>query len=294
VHVSELPNAAVSAVLLAGLYLMVGLGWVLLFRATQVLNFATGQFVLLGACLYYTFTARLHIPLVVSLLIALAVMAAVGAAVHLLLIRRVAGTEGFFAPVILTLGISTVITQAVNIAYGTGSLAISLPLSNHAIDFPGRIAITSYGIITLVVGLVVLFATQLIVRRSRWGVQMRAAAENTVLASQSGINIDRVFMGGWAAAALILALVGITYGSNTIVTPSLADIGLRGLAVAIVGGFDSLGGLIPAAVIVALTENVSVVYFGESVRDAAVMIVILIVLAIRPQGLMGTKSVARV
>lgn len=293
-HVSELPNAAVSAVVLAGLYLLVGLGWVLLFRATQVLNFATGQFVLLGACLYYTFTAKLHLPLVVSLLLALVVMAAVGAAVHLLLIRRVAGTEGFFAPVILTLGISTVIAQAVNIVYGTGSLAIALPFGDHGIDFPGRIAITAYGIATLAVGLVVLFAAQVIVRRSRWGIQMRAAAENTVLASQSGINVDRVFMGGWAGAALVLALVGITYGSSTIVTPSLADIGLRGLAVAIVGGFDSLGGLVPAAVIVALTENISVVYFGESVRDAAVMIVILVVLAIRPQGLMGTKSVVRV
>lgn len=292
--VSELPNAVVSAVFLAGLYLLVGLGWVLLFRATQVLNFATGQFVLLGACLYYTFTANLHLPLLVSLLFALVVMAAVGAAVHLFLIRRVTGTEGFFAPVILTLGISTVITQGVNMVYGSGSLAIALPAGNGATHFPGRIAITSYEVITLVIGLLVLFGTQLIVRRSRWGIQMRAAAENTVLASQSGINIDRVFMAGWAGAALVLAVVGIIYGASTVVTPSLSDIGLRGLAVAIVGGFDSLGGLIPAALIVALAEDLSVVAFGESVRDAAVMIVILIVLAIRPQGLMGTKSVVRV
>ena len=151
--VSELPNAVVSAVFLAGLYLLVGLGWVLLFRATQVLNFATGQFVLLGACLYYSFTANLHLPLLVSLLFALVLMAAVGAAVHLFLIRRVTGAEGFFAPVILTLGIATVITQGVNMVYGSGSLAIALPVSNGATDFPGRIAITSYEVITLVAGL---------------------------------------------------------------------------------------------------------------------------------------------
>ena len=92
----------------------------------------------------------------------------------------------------------------------------------------------------------------------------------------------------------MLAVVGIIYGASTVVTPSLSDIGLRGLAVAMVGGFDSLAGLIPAALIVALAEDISVVIFGESVRDAAVMIVILIVLAIRPQGLMGTKFVVRV
>jgi branched-chain amino acid transport system permease protein len=123
---------------------------------------------------------------------------------------------------------------------------------------------------------------------------MRAAAENMILASQSGINVDRVFMGGWAGTCAALAIVGITYGYSTIVTPSLADIGLRGLACAIVGGFDSLGGLVPGAIIVALTENISVVYFGESVRDAAVMIVILIVIAIKPSGLLGTRSIERV
>jgi branched-chain amino acid transport system permease protein len=293
-HVSEWPNAGVSSIILAGLYIMVGLGWVLLFRATQVLNFATGQLILLGACLYYTFTASLHLPFVASLVLALVVMTAIGAAVHGLLIRRVSGTEGFFAPVILTLGLSTVIAQAVNLAYGSGSLGISVPLGDRSFRPTGSVAITSIGLIMLVLGLAALFAMQAIIRRSRWGIQMRAAAESTVQASQSGINVDRVFLGGWAATAFILTLVGITYGTSTIVTPSLADIGLRGLAVAIVGGFDSLTGLAPAALIVALSENFSVVFFGESVRDAAVMVVILIVLAIRPQGLFGSRSVVRV
>lgn len=292
-HITEWPNAGVSSIVLAGLYIMVGLGWVLLFRATQVLNFATGQLILLGACLYYTFTASLHLPFVVSLALVLVVMTAVGAAVHGLLIRRVSGTQGFFAPVILTLGISTVIAQAVNLGYGSGSLAISVPSGNHAFR-TGSVAVTSIGLIMLVLGLVALFAMQVIIRRSKWGTQMRAAAESTVLASQSGINVDRVFMIGWAATAFILTLVGISYGAGTIVTPSLADIGLRGLAVAIVGGFDSLTGLAPAALIVAVTENFSVVFLGESVRDAAVMVVILIVLAIRPQGLFGSRSVVRV
>lgn len=291
---TEIPNAVVASIILAGLYVLVGLSWVLLFRATQIMNFATGQFALLGACLYYTFSVSLHMPFIVSLLIALFVVAAIGASVHALFIKRMAGNEGFFAPVVLTLGISTVISQVVNIAYGSGSLAISLPVPQTDLKLPANLAITSNDVVTLVVGVVVLFFAQLAIRRTRWGIQMRAAAENTVLASQSGINVDRVFMGGWGAAAVVVAIVGITYGASTIVTPTLADIGIRGLAVAIVGGFDSIVGLIPAAIIVALAENLSVVFFGESVRDAAVMIVILIVLAVRPQGLLGTKSVARV
>jgi branched-chain amino acid transport system permease protein len=294
VYLTELPNALVASVILAALYVLVGLSWVLLFRATQIMNFATGQFALLGACVYYTFSVSLHLPFIISLLIALAVVAAIGASVHALFIRRMAGNEGFFAPVVLTLGVSTVISQIVNISYGAGSLAISLPIAQKSYHLSNNIAITSNDLVTIVVGVVVMFIAQLVIRRTKWGIQMRAAAESTVLASQSGINVDRVFMGGWAGAAAVVAIVGITYGASTIVTPTLADIGIRGLAVAIVGGFDSIVGLIPAALIVALAENLSVVFFGESVRDAAVMIVILIVLAVRPQGLLGSKAVARV
>jgi branched-chain amino acid transport system permease protein len=294
VNFAEIPNALVSSIILAGLYVLVGLSWVLLFRATQIMNFATGQFVLLGACLYYSFTVSLHLPFIVSLLFALLIVAAIGASIHRFFIRRMAGNEGFFAPVVLTLGVSTVLSQIVNLSYGAGSLAIALPITQKNFNLSSNIAVTSNDLVTLVVGVVVMFIAQLLIRRSRWGIQMRAAAESTVLASQSGINVDRVFMGGWAGAAVVVAIVGITYGASTIVTPTLADIGIRGLAVAIVGGFDSIVGLIPAALIVALAENLSVVFFGESVRDAAVMIVILIVLAVRPQGLLGTKAVVRV
>jgi branched-chain amino acid transport system permease protein len=294
VDLSGLPNAAVASVVLAGLYMLVGLSWVLLFRATQIMNFATGQFALLGACLYYSFTVSLHLPFIVGFLGALAVVAGIGAGIHMLFIRRMAGNGSFFAPVVLTLGISTVISQIVNIFYGTGSLAISLPIPSQGFRLGSGLAVTLSDLVTLIVGVVVVFTVQLIVRRTRWGIQMRAAAEDTVLASQSGINVDRVFMWGWAGAAAVVALVGVSYGASTIVTPTLADIGIRGLAVAIVGGFDSIIGLLPAAVIVALAENVSVLFFGESVRDAAVMIIILLVLAIRPQGLLGSRIVARV
>ncbi len=298
--VSELPNAIVSGLLLAGLYVVVGLAWVLLFRATKILNFATGQFVLLGAYLYFVASARVGAAFVLSLVGAVVAMALVGALIQFVLLRRMAGVQAHavghspFAAVILTFGISTVIQHAVTMIFGPSTVALPVPLPKHSITFPGHVAITTEGIFVWVIASALLVSTILLIRYSKWGIQMRAAAENAVLASQSGINVDSVFLIGWVAAASICALAGISYGYSTVLTPDLANIGIRGLAPVIVGGMDSAAGVLPGAVIVRVGENVLVLIFGESVRDAAVMLVLLLVLAVRPTGVFGSRDIRRI
>jgi len=293
VHLDQLPNAIVSALPLAGVYAVVGLGWVVLFRATRILNFATGQFVLFGAYLYYYFSERVGLPFPLSLVCAIGAMALMGAMLHILFMRRMVGQEGF-APVILTMGLAIVISNAVTLLFGPGTQSVSLPLAKTSVQFPGNIAITSGGFLIMGVAAVLAVGAILMIRFSRWGIQMRAAAEDPLHASQSGINVGTVFVGAWASASAVLGLMGVIYGFSTVVTPDMTSVGIRGLSPVIVGGMASIVGVVPGSIVVALIENVSVVYFGESVRDAAVMIVILAMLTVRPTGLFGGRLIGRV
>ena len=292
-HIDQLPNAVVSAVILSGLYSIVGLGFVLLFRAAGVFNFATGQMIMLGTYLYYQLATPYHMPFLIALLGALVTMGALGAVMHIGLLQRLAGLE-HWSYAVLTLGVSIVMARVVAIFWGTEARTVNLPLPSLSFHTSNQIAITTGGVLTMVAALVMLVGTLWLIRYSKWGIQMRAAAENPVLASQSGIDIDRVFIIGWAATGIILTMAGIVYAYSTVLSQSVGDIGLRGLAPAFVGGMDSAAGVFPGAVIVALIENLAVVYFGESVRDAAVMMVILVMLVVRPTGLFGTPRVRRV
>jgi branched-chain amino acid transport system permease protein len=297
--VSQLPNALVSAIGLAGLYVVAGLAWVILWRAAKILNFGMGQFVVLGAYFYLTLAGFAHLPFWIAFIGAVVGMGFVGFLVQRLLLRRLLGTPAHaaghapFAPVVLTLGVSTVVEYVVLTIFGPNATTLPSPLPSGTIKLGSGIVITPQVIATWAIALVLMGATLVVIRYSKWGIQMRAAAEQPLLASQSGINVGNIFMAAWAASAAICALSGVTYSFGSAISPDLADIGLRTLAPVIVGGLDSVAGIIPGAIIVAVAENLMVLKFGEGVRDAAAMLVILAVLVIRPNGLFGTGDIRR-
>jgi branched-chain amino acid transport system permease protein len=297
--VSQIPNAIVSGLILAGLYTVAGLAWVLLFRAAKILNFGTGQFIVLGAYFYFLLTSNARLPFWAGLIGATVCMAAVGFVVQWGLLRRLLGTPAHavghapFAPVILTFGIAAVVQHAVTIFFGPEPRSLQSPLPGSVISLPGHAVVTADGLLIWFIAIVLLVAATLVIRYSKWGIQMRAAAEQPLLASQSGINVGNVFIGAWIVASGICALAGVSYSYSTVLSPDLVNIGVRSLSPVIVGGMDSVAGLVPGAIIVALAENLLVLVFGEGVRDAAVMLVILAVLAIRPNGLLGTGDIRR-
>ncbi len=296
---SQLPNALVSAVILAGLYALVGLSWVLLFRATKIFNFGTGQFVILGAYVYFGFSNGASVPWWAAAIGTLVCMALVGAAVQSIFLRPLLGTPAHavghapFAPVILTFGIAAVVQHSLTLAFGYEPKPVTSPLPDVSLRLPGYAILTADGVLVWVLAAVLIGGTLLVMRYSRWGIQMRAAAEQPLLASQSGINVENVAVGAWVVAACICAFGGVSYSFSNVLSPDLADIGIRALAPVMVGGMDSVIGVLPGALVVAVAENLLVLVFGESVRDAAVMLVILCVLAIRPNGLFGTGDIRR-
>jgi branched-chain amino acid transport system permease protein len=282
-----------SSLVSAAIYLQVSLGWVVVYRATKVLNFATGQFLLFGTLIYTTLTKAAHLPPLLALVIAALVNAIVAASSYEVLLRRLAGRP-VFSQVIVTVGLAIILTSIMNIIWGTQPRALPAPVSERVFHVGGGAVFSTLDLVIIGISLVLFVALLLFLQHSLPGRQMRAAAELPLLASQSGVNINRIFRLAWAIAGVALAVAGIGYAYLTLVSPNIADLGLAGIAPALIGGLDDVRGAIIGSIVLALVENLSAVYINGSVQQIAPYIVILIVLAIRPYGLFGVQEVRRV
>ena len=295
-----LPNAIVSAVNLAGLYVLVALAWVIIFRATKIPNFASGQFIVVGAYGYFVFNVRLGLPWWVSFIAGVLLMCLVGYIVMRGLMTRMIGVATHaigHAPapaVFLTFGLAEMLSSGVRAIFGPSTYNLDSPIPRGVIHlgFADTI-VTTDRLFTWALAIIMLFLTLFVIRYTKFGTQMRASAEQPILAAQSGINVHHIFIIGWVMSAALCALAGITFAYSSVVSPALGNVGLRALAPAIVGGIDSAAGVLPGALIVALVENISVLLLGESVRDAAVMSVIMVMLVFRPNGLFGHDDTLR-
>jgi branched-chain amino acid transport system permease protein len=292
-------NALVSAIELAAVYIIGGLSWVILFRSTKVLNFATGQFMAIGAYFYFIINSDFHLTFLVSLVGAIIWTGLVGALLQLGVFARLLGARAHavghspFSPVILTFAVGIIAASIIDMTFGANVEYQPDPFHYGVIHLPGSSVITPQDIFTWIIAILAFVTTATVLRYTKSGIQMRAAAEQPLLASQSGINVPLVFIVAWGVACALAALAGISYGFESSLTPDIENVGLLTIAPVMVGGMDSIKGVIPGAFIVAIAQNLFVLQFGATARDAAVMFIILAVLAIRPNGLFGTGDVRR-
>jgi branched-chain amino acid transport system permease protein len=287
-------NLIFAAVVLSGLYSLIGFAWVILARTTGVLNLATGAYIALGAYLYNELATSWHLawPLViVGMIVVLAGMATL---TQFIVFRRLAGHPEFVL-VIATLGLTAVIQGGSSIIWGAQARLMRSPIHDKPLSLRGDIHTTTYGLVGIAAAALVLGAMLLFFRFARTGVQMRAAAENPVLAAQGRIRIDQMYIMGWFMALGAATLAGILFAYETALSfPGLESLGLRGIAPALVAGLTSIKGIVPGAIIVALAETLGVHWFGGSASDVAAWMVIFVVLMIRPEGLFGERRVERV
>jgi branched-chain amino acid transport system permease protein len=287
-----LPDVIAGAIVLAGTYTLIGLSWVIVFRASQLMNFSTGQFLVLAA-----FAAATMIDsgwnYWLSIVIVLVGMIILGLLTYRFILRPLAGRD-LFAPVVATLGLSIVVQGIIQIAWGSQESTIKPPFANTTLQLPLGITVTVYDLIVPAVAIVAWIGVLIFLRRTKFGGQMRAANESTLLASQSGMNVYLIFGVAFAISYVALALSGITYGQRLVVSGSVIPLGLAGLVPAMLGGLTSIGGVALGALIVAVAQSVTVLYLGNSWSDLTVYVILLLVLAIRPNGLLGRAEVQRV
>jgi branched-chain amino acid transport system permease protein len=214
-----------------------------------------------------------------------------GVLVYVALMRPMAG-HPIFAAVLVTVTLGILLRAAIVFVFTdrTRHPLQQLGLSNPPRPLIAGAVVSTFDLVMVGAAVVLFAALFVFLKVSPLGIRMRAAGERALLASQRGIDFNGVFALSWGLAAFAGGLAGMIYSSNVRLEPSIGILGLRAFAVALVGGLDSLGGVIPAALLVAAVEVASVRYGNALLSDVSPFACLLVMLLIRPWGLFGTKE----
>lgn len=287
---AELSQQIASGTAAGCIYALVALGFVLIYKATEVVNFAQGELMMLGAFCGYTLIVVLGLPFWLALILAMAAMAGLGGLLDRTVIRPIVG-QPVFAIVMVTVGIGFVARGVVSLVPGWGvdTHMIASPFAGGVLKM-GSLAVSHDQIAIMAATALLVGALFLFFRFTRVGVAMQATSQNQLAAYYVGIPVKSVFSMIWALSAAVAALAGILLAPIVFVHVNMGFVGLKAFPAAVLGGFGSLPGAIAGGLIIGIVESLAGFYLPEGFKDVAAYVVLLLVLAVRPQGLFGERT----
>jgi branched-chain amino acid transport system permease protein len=290
--VSVISQAVWGALVTGSLYGLVGVGFVLLYRASKVLSFTQGGFMLIGIYLFYGLVTVGHVPFLLAVLISAVAVAVVSAFVYVVVFSRVAAREPFTTSV-ATLGLAGVITAIIAIIFGTSPVTVPDVVGSAAFSIAGA-TITAADLVSVAIMVVVVAAILVILRTTPLGLRMKAVADNPSLSVHLGVSASRVATSAWAMAGLTAALAGVAFTLRESVDPTgVATLGFYAFPAIILGGLDSVPGAIGGGLILGVLQGAASFLFGADWIDLVSFGVMLIFLLVRPTGLFGRAEVQR-
>jgi branched-chain amino acid transport system permease protein len=287
----------INGLVVGSVYALVAMGFVIIYKSTSVLNFAQGEFLLLGAYVSLALLTRWHVPFWATVALTLGFAAVLGLAIERLILRPMIG-EPVVSVIMVTLGLSSILRAVVQGVWGTDTRPFP-EIFPSAPMMIGPVPVSRAYAWSLGCVVVLLVAFSLFFKYSRFGIAMRATAFSQQVALSMGISVRHMFALAWAIAAVVSAIGGILLGAvRTGVDQSLALIGLKVLPVAILGGLDSVLGAIVGGLLIGVLENLAGGYldpvFGGGVKEVAPFAILVSILMIKPYGLFGKVHIERV
>ena len=281
----------VNVIVLGSIYALIACGYVLIYRVSRVLNLAHGELMMLGAYLVLV-TASLfsgHPAMALAAAILLSLLA--GALVYVFLMRRMTG-EMVLAAILTTVALGILIRGLVVLVWSAQQQypAQALGLPNPSLVLLGGARISLWSAVLVLTTIAVYGALFFFLRFGRWGMRMRAAGQNPLLAAQRGINLHGVYALAWSLSTLTGALAGILMALDSGLTTSMPIIALKAFPAALVGGLDSLAGAFVGGLIVAAAEVLLIYYVDPLLSDVVPFLVLIAMLVVRPWGLFGTRE----
>ncbi len=282
--------------LLAGsMYSLVAIGFVLIYKASGVFNFAQGSILLFSALLFVT----LHeagLSFVLALLLTLAALIVLAVLIEKLVLRPLTNRS----PMTLfmaTLGLSYVVEGVAQGVMGANVHELNLGIEDVPV-FIGDLLISQFDLVAAATALVLVGVLALLFNKTRIGISLRAVADDTRAALSIGINLNRIWQIVWAVAGLTGLVAGMLWGARQGVQFSLSLVVLKALPVLIIGGFTSIGGAIAGGLIVGASENLAEAYIGPYIGGGITgwfaYFLALAFLFIRPAGIFGERAIERV
>ena len=281
----------VNIVVLASIYALIACGYVLIYRVSRVLNLAHGELMMLGAYLLLaTASTFLGHPLI-AIGAAIGLSAIVGVLVYVFLMRKMTG-EMVLAAVLTTVAVGILLRGVIVLIWSAQQQypGQALGFGNPPILLPGGARISTWAALLVATTAAVYLALFAFLRFGKWGVRMRAAGQNPLLAAQRGINLHFVYALAWALSTLTGSIAGMLIALDSGLTGTMAVIGLKAFPAALVGGLDSLLGALAGSLLVAAAEVGLIHYVDPLLADVVPFLVLIAVLIARPWGLFGTRE----
>ncbi len=296
-NTSLLLQLLVNGVIVGMLYGIVAMCFVLIYKSTQVVNFAQGEFVVLGAWVCLSLVVSMGLPFWLAFVFSLVFMMIFGILVQVILLRPLVG-EPVISVIMATIGLSIFMQATMNWIFGNNAVRFPQVFDQATVSIGGLNVETAY-LMSLVLSLVVMGLFFWFFQYSRWGLAMRATAWNQQIAQSLGISVGRVFAMAWAISAVVSGIAGVVIGLVSAVSNSLAIIGIKVFPAVIVGGLDSIVGAIIGGLTIGILENLAEFVDGQYLQignmySVAPFYVLLIILMIKPYGLFGTPDIERV
>jgi len=291
-----IPQIIVSGLAAGGVYGLIALGFVLIYKATSILNLATGEFMTLGAFVCLSVMTQIAAPFYIAFIVTIVFAAVLGIVIERIVLRPLIG-EPIIAVIMVTIGLASIIRGLSHMIWSPEYRTFPRIFPPEPLDL--GFAIVPSGLLWGFIFAVVCTAIfTLIFRYTRTGLAMRATAANQQAALSMGISVKRVFALSWSLAAITAGIGGIIIGNISGISIHLGHIGLKVLSVIILGGLDSIVGAIIGGFIIGILENFAGVFldsiFGGGVKEVVPFVILVIILMIRPYGIFGKAIIERV
>jgi len=277
----------ISGISLGCIYALIALGFVLIYKATETVNFAQGELMMLGAFAGLLLMTVLGWSFWLAAPVAVVLMFGLGIGLERAVIRPILG-QPQFTVVMLTIGVGYTARGLITMIpeIGTETNALDVPYKGQVIDLGGAvISVEQIAIIGMTAVLcALLFA---LFRYSKLGIAMQAASQNQLAAYYMGIPVRRINGLVWGLSAAVAAIAGLLLAPITFVHANMGFIGLKAFPAAVIGGFGSLPGAIVGGLAIGLVEAFAGFYLPEGFKDIAAYVVVLVMLVVMPNGLFG-------
>ena len=289
----------VSGIVVGSIYALSGLGFVLIYKSSRVLNIAHGQFIALGAFITYALTVWLHIPIYISFLLSAVITFLVAMSVERIFLRRLIG-EPIISVIMVTIGLMSILDGLIYLTpFGTENFSFPEFLPKAPITI-GGVSISWTQFVGVIITIILIAGFSWFFKKSTIGISMRAVSDDQMASMSIGISIPRVFGLAWAAAGFSAAAAGGIIANITGLNfDTLVSFGIIVFPVVILGGLDSIFGAVVAGIIVGLIQQFAAGYldglwglFGTA--DLVPWFILLIILLIKPHGLFGIHEIERV
>jgi branched-chain amino acid transport system permease protein len=286
-----------NGVIVGTLYGVVAMCFVLIYKSTQVVNFAQGEFLLIGAWVCWYMLVEFQMPFLLGFFFTLVFMMAFGVLLQVVVLRPMIG-EPIISVIMVTIGLSIFMRALTNWVFGQSAEAFPKVFDVESINILGLNTQPAY-LMSFVVSILVMVAFYYFFRFSRHGLAMRATAFDQQVAQSLGISVKNVFAMAWAISAMVSALAGVVMGMVNGVSSALSFIGIKVFPAVILGGLDSIVGAIVGGLVIGVLENTAEFVDGQflhvgNMLTIAPFWVLILILVIKPYGFFGTKDIERV